>query len=505
MSEILPDYHKVDPTTWAYLSSLATIGLFFKFSRFWSVRNLDLVLLILLAPGLMLVHHGTLRFGKRLYEPAKSAVPSPLADTPVADLPGPLTTALTVPIDPAAPSKAAEPEPSPEEAEERAAMAEDRRIARMGFLWLFVVGGLWVVRLLLDPTMVRRPLLEPNLSQGGLAFVGCALFLFLASNVITGSPSEDDLRGAKGATAIIKRNAADQGQDYRRHGPGFYMLNMLPSIPTLPFQRVVGHEEQRIQYAAVAKTMAVLGHLAVVLGIVAIGHWHFENLKMGIGTAALYLLLPYTAQMTGRVDHVLPSALLLWAVMLYRRPMTAGVLIGLAMGVCYYPLFLLPLWISFYWHRGLLRYFLGVGAALVITALSLLLVSEDLASYWEKIRAMFGLWIPVTTNLEGIWGLGWDPIYRLTVLAGFVTLSGSMALWPAQKNLGTLLSCSAAIMVATQFWHGYGGGLFMGWYLPLLLLTVFRPNLEDRVALSVLHEGWFVRRRGRLGELGQAA
>jgi hypothetical protein len=45
-------------------------------------------------------------------------------------------------------------------------------------------------------------------------------------------------------------------------------------------------------------------------------------------------------------------------------------------------------------------------------------------------------------------------------------------------------------MVATQFWHGYGGGLYMAWYLPLFLLTIFRPNLEDRVAASVLEKGW---------------
>jgi hypothetical protein len=35
----------------------------------------------------------------------------------------------------------------------------------------------------------------------------------------------------------------------------------------------------------------------------------------------------------------------------------------------------------------------------------------------------------------------------------------------------------------------------VAWYLPLFLLTVFRPNLEDRVALTVLGEGWFPRRR----------
>jgi hypothetical protein len=38
------------------------------------------------------------------------------------------------------------------------------------------------------------------------------------------------------------------------------------------------------------------------------------------------------------------------------------------------------------------------------------------------------------------------------------------------------------------------------------LLTIFRPNLEDRVALSVLGEGWFPRRRKlRLANVDQAA
>ena len=58
MSEILFRYEQVAPTTWAYLSSLLMIALYFKFSRFWSVRNLDLVILILLAPGLLLVQYG---------------------------------------------------------------------------------------------------------------------------------------------------------------------------------------------------------------------------------------------------------------------------------------------------------------------------------------------------------------------------------------------------------------------------------------------------------------
>src|SRR5690606_37523466 len=61
MSEILLHYKRPDPTTWVYLSSFLTIGLFFVFHRFWSMRNLDLVLLILLAPGLLIVHEGRRR------------------------------------------------------------------------------------------------------------------------------------------------------------------------------------------------------------------------------------------------------------------------------------------------------------------------------------------------------------------------------------------------------------------------------------------------------------
>ena len=45
---------------------------------------------------------------------------------------------------------------------------------------------------------------------------------------------------------------------------------------------------------------------------------------------------------------------------LYRRPALAGIFIGLATSVVYYPLFLLPLWISFYWQRGFARFVMGV-------------------------------------------------------------------------------------------------------------------------------------------------
>jgi hypothetical protein len=358
--------------------------------------------------------------------------------------------------------------------------------------------------------MIRRPLLEPNATKGCLVFLGCSLFLFLMANVITSDATPDDIQAVDAGISFWRGQDNGQNRDkpeqYARFGPGYYPLIGLPSIPTHPFIRDDHPQSGRAQEVA-AKTMAIASHMAVVLALIVIGYWHFENVKMGIGAALLYLMLPYTAQMTGHVDHVLPAALLLWAVVLYRRPALAGILIGLAISVVYYPLFLLPLWLSFYRQRGLARFLFGVLGAATVMVLSLVFVSTDLMSFWLKVQQMFALWVPRVEGLHGIWALGWHPWYRLPVIVACAVLAVAVAWLPSNKNLGTLLSCSAAIMVFVQFWHGFGdgGGMYMAWYLPLLLMTIFRPNLEDRIALSVLGEGWFTRRRARQAQLGRAA
>ena len=262
--------------------------------------------------------------------------------------------------------------------------------------------------------------------------------------------------------------------------------------------------ENRALYVSTAKVIASLAHLAVVLGVVLIGYRQFDDMRTGIGVATLYLMMPYTAITTARLDHVLPAALLVWAILSYRRPVWAGLFLGLAAGVVYYPFFLLPLWTSFYWRRGLGRFLASFASMLLVLMIAQLIIARgDWQVFSDSLVDMFGIWLPRYQDLEGIWGLGWRPVYRLPILALFVALSGTLAIWPAQKNLGTLISCSGAVMLATQFWHGYGGGIFVGWYLPLLLLTIFRPNLEDRIAVTVLGESWWLRRLARDGWFAQ--
>lgn len=451
MSEILFQYDRVNPTTWAYLSSLLSLALFFKFNRFWALRNLDLVLVIFLAPGLLCVKYGL---------------------------------------------------------DQSLAGAELTTVELFGYIWLFSVNGLLLLRMLLDSAMVRRPLLEPNLTIGGMAFLTVSLLLFLTANVITGVPEQADLYAAQRAEYLSKLESSQLEQStLDTHGPGFTFFYLLPHIST---QTLLGNESgedstenrpasttndpagdlletTRISTASAvtARVVAIISQLLIVLGIWLTAVWHFDNAKMGIAAATLYLMLPYTAMWTGNVTHALPGAMLVWAVLFYRRPLIAGCLFGLLVGTIYYPIFLLPLWTAFYWKRGSRRFWIGIAISMLALVITLIFTSTDIAMFFARLRQLFGIRLPNIENLSGAWQY-WSAYYRFPIIAAFIGLSFSFVLWPAQKNLGTLLSCSAALMIGTQFWHAHTGGMALAWYLPVLLLTIFRPNLEDRTALEVV-------------------
>lgn len=427
MQEILFGY-KLNPTTWAYISALMMIGTYFKFHRFWSVRNLDLVALIGFSPGFLLVYYGLL---------------------------------------------------PPQRVE----------LVQTGYVWIFIASAFFLIRLLVDVVMVRRPLLEPNLSASGLTFTGLSLLVFLMANVITNPPERLE-------------NLLGNEEVARSPNPGCPLFQAFarsadPGGVSKDLAAPDEHRTARMRMAAARTAATVAAHLLVVAGMIWIGFRHFDNIHTGVAAATLYLLTFYTSQLTRQLDHVAPAAFLVWAVAAYRRPFVAGILIGLAAGAIYYPLFLLPLWCGFYWRRGLVRFLLGVVVTLALLVGILALLSPDVGAFSADVRQMFGLRNPLEVQVSGFWHYCGEDyrVYRMPVLAAYLVLCAGLAIWPAQKNLGTLLSCSAAVMLAAQFWHADQGGLLMGWYLPLLILTIFRPNLEDRVALAAVQPAWGRRKK----------
>lgn len=485
MDYFLFGFKPIEPSTWAYLSSLLLLALFFKFNRFWSVRNFDLILIILLAPGLLMVHYGTVQQQTmervaQVMEAAENAATSEQnSDQASSSGTEPGNSDESGPLEPE--MEAAEP------------LTSWQELQRYGYVWLFAIQFVWLMRLLNDQLLVRKPMLEPNLTLGGLVFLTCSLAIFLFANVLKSEPA--NLTGPEGAMNLVSRNSEEAAEQLQKYGPGYPLLHVIPTIQTFvdkpASESTEGTsvvERPQFELIEVARIMAILSQIAIVLGLIYVGHAHFGNFQMGVAMATVFLMLPYTAQYAGDSMHLLPGALLVWAIACYDRPMVAGVLIGAAAGVCYYPLFLLPLWISYYWNRGRKPFVFGALIAVGLVVSSLIFTSADLSGFLAQLKSIFGFIWPRSEGLGGIWALNWEGWFRLPMLVGYFALCISYAFWPIRKDLGTLISLTAAAMIAVQFWHGDGGGLYIAWFMPLVLMIVFRPNLDHRTAVDVLKD-----------------
>jgi hypothetical protein len=329
-----------------------------------------------------------------------------------------------------------------------------------GYLWLLVGSWYFFARCMLDLALVRRPILNPNLNLAGLAWLTGTLFICLGG-VAARREAGPEPQVGKGSTVL------EEGQ--RR------MADLVTQTAGEPI-------DGRGTRYWVERSLAGACHLAVVAALIVIGAWHFQDLSAGMAAAAMYLLVPYIAFHITQIHHVWPTALMLWAVVFYRKPVLAGALVGAATGSLFFPAVTLPIWISFYWRRGA-RPFLGAAAAtaLVVLILTMLLLWWD-GKLVGDVRQLFRQpdWLPWREPKdESFWtGVHWA--YRIPVFVVYVFFVVVTAFWPAPKNLAHLLALLAAVLLGIQFWYADRGGVYILWYLPILLLVIFRPNLSDR-------------------------
>lgn len=474
-------HYDVSPTTWLYLSALMVIGIYFKFYRALSVRNMDLLSILLFGPCILLIMHGSLPGGSIWF-------------------------------------------------------------VRTGYVILFLVTLFYIIRLLLDCLMVRRPLLEPNLNSSGLRFSCLALLIFLAGSIAISlsplelrknSPEIDHfVKHPISLEDALRINQLNNSEAETAHlterGPGYpwfheFALTPLAQNATVkPVQPTPDATEEKSSEEKVnveesvpepapaeevnnvsalsfnesqvywTKIIAIFGHILIVSGIIAFGYFHFGNFDTGVAAAVLYLLMPYSYHFQTRLDHIIPAAFLIWSLVFYRRPWVSGFLLGMASTLAYYPWFLIPLWVSFYWRRGAFRFAISTLATMAIMGLTILVFSENQEVCKSNLLNMVGFVGLILQRPQGFWDVvASDVTYRIPILAAYCGLSISLLFWPPQKNLGVLLSCSAAILMGAQLIHPFQGGLYMAWYLPFLILTIFRPNLEDRVATTSVFESRF--------------
>jgi hypothetical protein len=434
-ASIFLDFNLPNAATWFYFSLLLAVALFFKFNRLLSVRNWDVLTLFLLVPGLLLVleGHDLKRDAQALEPPAAVLAGLPVAAGPPA---GGLLGGLG-----------------------RQHAAEAGRLIGWGYLWLLAGSAYFFVRCLIDLALVRRPTLAPNLNLAGLAWLAGALSVCLAAVAVRRAAPEE---GPVGKPSPALEEAQRRAADFVRE--------------------TTGEANGAATRFWVERGLAGACHLAVVAALILIGARHFGDLSAGMAAATLYLLLPYISFHVGQVHHVLPAALIVWAVAAYRWPVLAGLLLGLAAGTFFFPALVVPVWASFYWRRGERRFTAAfLTAAVLSLALTALFLWSDghLSSVLPAVPRSLDWRFWRVPDAEGFWtGVHWA--YRIPVCIVYVAFVLTTGFWPLPKDLAHLLALSAACLIGLQFWYADRGGVYVLWYLPLLLLVVFRPNLTDR-------------------------
>lgn len=433
--------------TWFYFSLLLTVALFFHFARPLSTRNLDLLTLFLLVPGFLLLQEvQALRAVAAVEEaPGLAALPELAARGWEAAAPGPEFVGLG--------ARTAESLVRAETLRVRAG-----REQLVAYIWLLVGSVYWFGRALVDLALVRRPPVNPNLTTAGMTWLGLMLFACMVSVAVqrTGEPL---VRAEVGARPI----PISQVQD-----GAVAVVRQTQSGRATP-------AELRFW---VDRALALACHAAVVVALVMIGLRHFQDTACGVGLGTLYLLVPYTAFHVAQFHLVWPAAFVTWAVFAYRRPGLSGWLLGLAAGSAFVPLFLFPLWAGFYAGRGLGRFtgwFLAaLGLSLGVTAAVLWWhgwLGTGLS--WEGMSD----WLPWRRpTSESLW-TGVHGAYRLPIFVVYIGFVIAIAFWPSPKTLSHLVALSAAVLLGVQFWHADRGGVYVLWYLPLILLMIFRPTL----------------------------
>ena len=414
-SSIFLDFQLPNAPTWFYFSLFLAFAIFFRFQRPFTLRNWDILALFLMAPGLLLLQ--------------ETKLSAHSADAP------PSTT--------------------------------------IAYLWLLAASGYWLIRVLLDLVLERRPVLHVNLTVAGLVCLGLGL--------------------AVGLTAVALRRSVTEQAELGRHPPPLQQVHE-QATAMVAGNAAENASLREIQYLC-ERLLALFCHAAVIAGLFYIGWRHYQETTSGVGMATLYLLLPYTAYHIDQLHHVWPSAFLVWAIAWYRRPVWAGIFLGIATGTSLFPLFLMPAWWGFYTGRGAVRFVIAALSALLFT------VTITASIYWldglflAELVAAIRLWEWQLWSFparEGIWtAIHWA--YRIPVFVIFLAFVASSALWLRPRNLAHLIALNAAVILSIQFWYADCGGIYVLWYLPLLILLACRPTLtlaEPPLPLTNLITRW---------------
>ena len=240
-----------------------------------------------------------------------------------------------------------------------------------------------------------------------------------------------------------------------------------------------------------AHAAAIFFDLACVAGLFVLGtrlRAGPDGRRLGTVMAFAWAAYPYTDYaLQSNANDALLAALVIWALVLFARPLARGALLGLAAMTKFAPIALAPLLAT--GERSLLarpsRRAVALFAAGLAAAIGLMLIepalSPGLRTFWHR---TIGSQIDRDSPFS-VWGqadLG--PLH--TIVQGFAgALALLVAFLPRWRDASQIAALAAAVTIATELTAEHWFYLYIPWFFPLVVIALAARAAEP-VALPEL-------------------
>ena len=309
------------------------------------------------------------------------------------------------------------------------------------------------------------------------------------------------LTGTPGAGYAPLMYAAQAGLQFILRQPA---NNPSPDLPQL------GEQSTYMAPSPISSQVLLAGaQLLAAWALFRIGQ-RFGSDALGLALAALYCGSAGVLGVGGSgdqiggmtfVSHIVPAAVMLVGFRYLDWPLAAGALLAAAAAFGFYPAFIFPTWLGYYWgdsRKAAWQYIAGFGAVCLVVGVWVLLASrpadgmglvativQDTLGHQTDPqvygRTPFGFWGQQT----GVWRWLIQPMAGESAMlspffmlyCGFLIATAFMARNAGPVGLALLTGAAA---LGANIWKLHATGAYLAWYYPFLLIGALGPGLLMR-------------------------
>jgi len=272
------------------------------------------------------------------------------------------------------------------------------------------------------------------------------------------------------------------------NGDTYGPLNYLVYVP---FERVLNWSGGWDDLPA-AHATAIFFDLVAMAGMYAAGRRLMpgrpqEGNRLGLALAYGWAAFPYTTfVLSCNVNDGIVAAFLIWGLVFIRSAPVAGLILGLATQIKFFPAMLVPLWASFPralfgWGRRLL-FIAGFGVAILVTLPVIFMGEGSFHTFWDRSIA----WQIGRDSPFSIWGQHQDALAGLQRVGHYLLAAVAVLVYflPLKKTMAGVAAMSAMLVIGFQLLQTHWFYLYIPWFFPLAFIAIMVTGPAAKIERS---------------------